>query len=284
MRYRNFKFSEGLFDAGNAAPTFNFKMTDFYQHDLENSWKIIKVYHGIIENDMRSIEHGFIKNHEKKLRLIALNAVQRKHEQFFPDETLETIVHLCSERFEHSKVGDSDKRKPHQRGIAYSIQNALAARRCEYDQNGKPVIVEYATPIEFLNMICNTIAQNILRRLYDLEEPLAKMLVSSYLGDSMPLTISADMILAYHISGIAPTNDALKLQARRNPDFWQPETLQQALKKIVSGDTDPQLTTLLISGEYHRNRMWFGEETAEAVVKETISTIDTSETIKKVSR
>jgi len=290
MRFRSFNFNEGFGDVGTAAPTFDFKMTDFYPQNVENSWVFVKSYHVKVDVSIRQLEQALIKIHEKKLGSYALAAIHQKHTQFFPEESLETIAHICSDRFEKPRPRGTDDRQAHEKGIAYSAENALEARPikvvrmrdAENNIRDKHVIVNYETPLEFLNAMCHTMAQNILRRLHDREKPLARKLVEAYLGDSMPLTISADMVLAYSRTGIAPSSEALKLQARRNPDFWQPETMEQALRKIVTGLTDPQLTTLLISGEYHRNRMWFGEETAEDVVKETISTIDTSASVKKV--
>jgi len=280
MRYRDFDFNKSNLDVGNAAPTFNFQLTDFYSKPkFENTWETVRKFYDRKQYTDLQMEEAFSKLHTEVLEAQAFEAVHRKHAQFFPEESIQTIRTICSAQFETPPptVGE-DKRQPHQKGEAHSFRNALDARRIDL----KKGVEASNTPLGSLNKICNLIAQNIVKRLRDAEAPLAEMLVGSYLGDSMPLTVSGDMICAYQLTGIPPTNDDLKLQARRNPDFWQPETMIQALKKITSGTTDPALTTLLISGEYHRNRMWFGEETAEDVVKETLSKIEPSENIKKV--
>lgn len=280
MRYKHFNFNENAFDAGSAAPTFDFELTDFYPSPkFENNWKAAKNYFNRPDMTDLEFEIALAKLHAEVLEARAFDAIHRKHAQFFPEESVQTLRMICSAQFEipPPTVGE-DKRQPHQKGEAHSYRNALDARGIDL----KKGVEASNTPLESLNKICNLIAQNILRRLRDAEEPIAKMLVGSYLGDSMPLTVAGDMVCAYQLTGIAPTNDDLKLQARRNPDFWQPETMQQALKKISTGDMDPALKTLVISGEYHRNRMWFGEETADDVVKETISKVDSSEKIEKV--
>ena len=279
MRFKDFDFNENAFDAGSAAPTFAFQLTDFYPDpEFENSWESVKKYYDRPDLTDLEFEAALARLHAEVLEAHAIEAIHRKHVQFFPEESVQTLRTICSEQFETPPpIDGNDKRQPHQIGEAHSYRNAQDARRLDLQKG----VEASNTPLESLNKICNLIAQNILRRLRDAEAPVAKMLVRAYLGDGMTTTVSGEMVVGYQLTGIPPTNDDLKLQARRNPDFWQPETMQQALKKITTDAIDPALTTLLISGEYHRNRMWFGEETAEDVVKETISKMDTSEIIEK---
>lgn len=267
MRFKNFTFSTGLFDAGNAAPTFSFRLSNFFENaeDLPDEWYVFQDLYQI--SNVEQLQVQLMRKQGKLLRGFALTAVNEMHRQFFPEENdVELIAELCSDRY---AAPSRDDRELWKIGNALDIDHVV--KQIRYADGKKEI---FATPLKALNYAANGIAKNILRRLHDLEAPLAHLLIQAYLGSAMPLTISAQMVYAYHRTGVAPTSGDLRKQALRHSDFWQPETLQQSLVVIKQSDADPTLTTLSIASEYHRNKAWFKDPDLDAAIQEDLANID----------
>jgi len=282
MRFKKCISGSLNIDAGDAAPTFNFSLTDFYDKPpFGNSWQEAYGYYKMKKPELNlepiAFERAFVKTHTAALQEHVLTAVHHMHIKSFAEEGVETISTLCSEQFElpPPAPGDKEGRPAHMRGEAHSLANAYATRTASLEDQAAPKRAE--SPLHALIEIANEMARNVMRRLHGTEQILASLLVRSYIGSAMPLTIAGTLIIAYKETGRTPSAAEFQAQAKRNPGFWQPELLEQSLNNINMSDMDPALKTLAAAAEYHRNKQYFSDLDEEALLQEAIEDTDFSE-------
>ena len=273
MRHK-FNFSSSMLDTGSGAPTFVFKMGDFFKNapDSTNNWQTVETHYKKQNKLFTSRDALFkllIRDKQELLQQYAFEAVLEKHRQFFPEEdAIDELRTICSKEFE-----STEKDAKHwQIGDAHDVENVFH----QYDAG------LFNTPTEALDFAAGEIAKNIFRRLHDSEKPLAGMLVQAYLGTSMPLTISARMIITHKLTGVRPTDNELRKQGKRNADHWKCETLEQVLDAISKSDMPPDIKVLAIAGAYQKNKIYFGNDDTDSVLGEAVAGIEFNDSYPEV--
>lgn len=310
MKFKNCIIGSLHLDTGDAAPTFNFDLTDFYTEvPFSNSWEEVYAYYKsrqpALNPEPLAFEKAFVKAHAAALQDYVLTAVHHLHLKSYPEEGIETIRMLCSEQFElpppapgdidqrpaHTKravglllkqvelpsLNDIDQRPAHMKGDASSLANAYASKSASLEDQAVPKRAE--TPLHALIEIANEMARNVMRRLHDVEKPVATLLVRAYLGSAMPLTIAGALIIACKETGQVPSAEEFQAQAKRCPGFWQPELLEQSLDNINKSGMDPALKTLAAAAEYHRNKQYFDDLDADVLLQEAVKQSAVAESV-----
>ena len=280
MEFRNLIKSTGLFDAGNKAPTFNFKLSEFGfvskndpNKEIQDSWNNFKHYYGnqIGANQVESIDklqEHLIRHCAKKIQDIAFREFMKLHAREYPEEAndIQLIKLRCSEKFE-TKADQSNDRKLWEIGNAHDIEHAIEQIGVSRD-SGKEVRAIFARPSIALNFAVTAVLKNIFRRIHDTDRELMRKAVETYDGTGLTTPFSLRFWYMRDVHGIEPSSDDFKRQMLRHPDYFKSELLQIKLQALLSSDVNPALMTLLVSQEYQKSKVWFDNNHFDELTQE----------------
>jgi len=267
MEFRNLIKSSGLFDAGNKAPNFNFKLSEFGfvsksdpEKEINDAWINFRHYYQNNVDQVEStekIQEHLIRHCAKKIQDIAFREFMKIHAREYPEEAndIQLIKLRCSAEFE-TKSERSDDRKPWEIGNAHDIEHAIEqiGITCE---SGKEVRTIFARPSMALNFAVTAVLKNIFRRIHDTDRELMRKAVETYDGTGLTTPFSLRFWFMRDVQGIEPSSDDYKKQMLRHPDYFKSELLQIKLQSLIASDINPALLTLLVSQEYQKSKVWF---------------------------
>ena len=269
MEFRNLIKSTGLFDAGNKAPTFNFKLTEFGfvskgdpGTEIQDVWDTFRDFYerksGTLINSIEQLQEHLIRDRANIIQEIAFREFMKLHAREYPEEAndIELIKLRCSDTFE-TRLDESDDRNLWEIGNAHDIEHAIEQIGTTHHSNGRVVKTTFARPSIALNFTVTAVLKNIFRRLHDTDCEIMRKAVETYDGTGLTTPFSLRFWSMRQAQGVEPSSDDYKKQMLRHPDYFKSELLQIKLQALLAGDADPLLMTLLISQEYQKSKVWF---------------------------
>ena len=281
MEFSHLISSLGVFDAGNKAPTFNFKLLEFGivsrtgpGNENQDVWNtFFDFYKGQIGADrissIEQLQEHLIRDRAHIIQDIAFREYMKLHAREYPEEAndIKLIKLRCSEKFE-TKPGYRDDRQPWEIGNAHDIEHAFKQIGTTHLGNGKIENTIFARPSIALNFAVTAVLKNILRRIHDTDRELMRKAFEIYDGSGLTTPFSMRFWHMIQVQGMVASNDDYKKQMFRHPDFFKSELLQIKLQTLLASNADPNALLLLVSQEYVKSKGWFDSKHFDELTQE----------------